>query len=90
MTNTTILNRREGLMAADMNGSTVMMDVTTGKYYNLGEIGGRIWALLEMPMTLDALISKLTDEYDVSPEQCRADIMPFLNQLLARGLLVEG
>lgn len=90
MTDTTVLTRREGLMTADMNGSAVMMDIMTGKYYNLGEIGGRIWALLEEPMTLTALIKKLTDEYDVSAERCRADMLPFLEKLLERGLLVEG
>ena len=90
MTNTTILSRREGLMTADMNGSAVMMDIMTGKYYNLGQIGGRIWELLEEPLTLAALVEKLTDEYDVSAEQCRTDILPFLNTLLERGLLVEG
>ena len=90
MTNTTILSRREGLMTADMNGSAVMMDVMTGKYYNLGQVGGRIWELLEEPATLAALVQKLTAEYDVSAEQCRTDILPFLNTLLERGLLVEG
>ena len=90
MTNTTILSRREGLMTADMNGSAVMMDIMTGKYYNLGEVGGRIWELLEEPLTLAALVEKLTDEYDVSAEQCRTDILPFLDTLLERGLLLEA
>lgn len=90
MTDTTILSRRSGLMTADMNGSAVMMDIMTGKYYNLGEIGGRIWEILEEPMTVTALVDKLTAEYDVSSNQCRTDIEPFLNTLLERGLLVEG
>lgn len=90
MNDTTILSRREGLMTADMNGSAVMMDVVTGKYYNLGAVGGRIWELLEEPMTLAALVQKLTAEYDVSAKQCRTDILPFLNTLLERGLLVEA
>lgn len=90
MTDTTILSRREGLMTADMNGSAVMMDIMTGKYYNLGQVGGRIWEILEEPMTVAALVKKLTDEYDVSAEQCRTDILPFLDTLLERGLLLEA
>ena len=90
MTDSTVLSRREGLMTADMNGSAVMMDIMTSKYYNLGAVGGRIWELLEEPMTVNALVRKLTDEYDVSASQCRADIEPFLSTLLERGLLVEG
>ena len=90
MTDTTVLSRREGLMAADMDGSAVMMDIMTGKYYNLGQVGGRIWELLEEPMTLSALVKKLTAEYDVSADRCRADIIPFLAKLVNSGLLLEG
>ena len=90
MTDTTLLRRREGLMTANMNGSAVMMDIETVKYYNLGEIGGRIWELLEEPMTVAALVRKLTAEYDVSLAQCRADLLPFLGKLVERGLVIEG
>ena len=90
MTDTTILSRRAGLMTADMNGSAVMMDIMTGKYYNLGQVGGRIWELLEEPCSLTELVRKLTAEYDVSAEQCRADIAPFLDTLLERGLLEQS
>lgn len=84
----TTLKRKSGLMTANMGGSAVMMDIATGKYYNLGETGGRIWELLERPMTPDVLIRALTAEYDVSPEQCAADVMPFLQQLVQKGLLI--
>lgn len=90
MNDNTILSRRAGLMTADMNGSAVMMDIMSGKYYNLGAVGGRIWELLEQPMTVTALVEKLTAEYDVSAEQCRADIEPFLKTLLERGLLEQA
>ena len=90
MTDTTVLSRREGLMTADMNGSAVMMDIMSGKYYNLGEVGGRIWEMLEEPMTLGNLVQKLTAEYDVSAYRCRSDMLPFLNTLIERGLLVAG
>ena len=90
MTDTTLLRRREGLMTANMNGSAVMMDIETVKYYNLGEIGGRIWELLEEPLTVAALVRKLTAEYDVSLAQCRADLLPFLGKLVERRLVLEG
>ena len=90
MTDTTVLSRRMGLMTADMNGSAVMMDIMSGKYYNLGEVGGRIWELLEEPLTVAELVRKLTAEYDVSVAQCRADILPFLGKLVERGLVLEG
>lgn len=90
MNDNTILSRKMGIMTADMNGSAVMMDIETGKYYNLGDVGGRIWELLEDPMSLTGLLAKLTAEYDVTAEQCRAETLPFLEKLLSRGLLVEA
>jgi hypothetical protein len=33
MNDQTILKRKSGLMTANMNGSSVMMDIATGKYY---------------------------------------------------------
>lgn len=87
MNKNTILSRKPGIMTADMNGATVMMDIETGKYYNLGETGGRIWELLESPLSLDALLDALTKEYSVSVEQCEKDTVPFLASLVERGLL---
>lgn len=87
MTEQTILKRKSGLMTANMNGSAVMMDISTGKYFNLGQTGGRIWELLEQPVSLENLIRALTAEYDVSYDRCRADTLPFLQQLVDRGLL---
>lgn len=89
MNDNTILSRRAGLMTADMNGSAVMMDIATGKYYNLGEVGGRIWELLEEPTTIAGLVEQLTAEYNVSAEQCREDILPFLKKLVQQRLLVK-
>lgn len=88
MDKNTVLSRKSGIMTADMDGATVMMDIETGKYYNLGEIGGRIWELLESPMSVNDLINALTEEYDVSVEQCQADTVPFLVSLTERGLLI--
>lgn len=76
-------------MTADMNGATVMLDIESGKYFNLGEIGGRIWEILEQPTSVKDLVSILVQEYDVTEEQCLEDIVPFLEKMLNRGLVVE-
>lgn len=85
-----VLKRKSGIITADLNGETVMMDIATGQYYNLGEVGGRIWEILEKTMSRDALVDLLIKEYDVSREQCEKDIEPFLEQLLNSGLMSES
>lgn len=87
MDKNTMLSRKSGIMTADMHDATVMMDIETGKYYNLGQVGGRIWELLASPMSVASLLDTLTKEYSVTLEQCEKDTMPFLASLVERGLL---
>lgn len=82
--------RRADIVTADMNGETVLMDIATGKYYNLGEVGGSILAKLEQPLTFSELVEKLTAEYEVSAAQCAKDTRPFLMKMVELGLVVEA
>ena len=81
------LARAPELIAADVDGEMVMMSVERGEYYGLNEVGARIWSLLASPKTLTELQQCLCAEYAVSPEQCRHELQPFIDELLARGIL---
>jgi hypothetical protein len=65
----------------------VMMDMDNGAYYSLDEIATSIWRWLEQPLTVAELLARLQREYDVSPRQCEDDVLPFLEQLYAAGLV---
>jgi hypothetical protein len=90
MTMQKVLVRKADIFAADMDGSTVMMNMETGMYYNLGEVGSRIWELLEQPIRVADLIEALTGEFDVSFDQCAKDTIPFLQRLLENKLILEA
>lgn len=79
--------RKSEIVAADMDGETVMMNIETGKYYNLGAIGGAIWKLIETPTKVEDLISRLVEEYNVTRNQCEEDVLPFLNQIFEQSLI---
>ncbi|GGD76069.1 lasso peptide biosynthesis PqqD family chaperone [Paenibacillus nasutitermitis] len=77
----------EGNLASNMDGEKVMMSVKTGKYYNLGQVGGRIWDLIEKPMTGSAIIAALTAEYDIDEAECERQVFSFLGQLISEDLI---
>ncbi len=87
MTSNTLLHRRAEIVTAVMDGETVMMSVETGKYYNLGAIGGDIWALLDTEKSFAQIIDALMEQYDVDRTRCEADTAAFLEQLKTQGLL---
>lgn len=89
MNKKTMLKRKSGIMTADMNGATVMLDIETGKYFNLGDIGGDIWELLENEISMEALVENLMQRYQVSEEQCLKDVESFLKMLMQRGLVYK-
>lgn len=83
-----IVTRTLDIVAADMDGEVVMMSVKTGKYYNLGQIGGVIWELIEAPIVVSEIVDRLLDRYDVTPEQCEADVLSFLQSMYEQKLIV--
>ncbi len=78
--------RRPDVISADMDGEVVMMDIMSGKYYNLGRTGGEIWSLLEEAKTLEELVDELTAKYDVDRSVCSEQVESFLKSGLDRGL----
>lgn len=74
-------------IVSDMDGEKVMLDIASGKYYNLGAVGGAIWDLLEQPMTVKQLVDELVKQYDVEQAVCEEQVLAFLEQLSAEGLI---
>ena len=77
---TVVVRRAEPLTAA-VDDELVMLDPRQSRYFGLDAIGHRIWELLEGPRSVDALCSALQDEFEVTAEACRADVLAFLQDL---------
>lgn len=80
--------RRQGeWLTARVGDELVMMSAQSGIYVGLTEVGARVWELIETPQELDALCSKLQEEFEVPAETCRSDVEVFLNELLKHGAI---
>ncbi|VEF49084.1 Coenzyme PQQ synthesis protein D (PqqD) [Bacillus freudenreichii] len=77
----------KGNVVSDMGEEKVMLSIHKGKYYNLGETGGRIWDLMKNPITVQNLVSSLLDDFQVEKETCERHVVSFLNQLNEEGLV---
>ncbi|MFB5197800.1 lasso peptide biosynthesis PqqD family chaperone [Neobacillus sp. KR4-4] len=76
-----------GNIVSDMGGEKVMLSVENGKYYNLGEIGGEIWDLIEEKIPVNQLISLLKSKYNVVQTECEEQVISFLDLLVEEGLI---
>jgi hypothetical protein len=87
ITSQTVIARAEGLVASDLDGETVLLNLASGKYFGMDLIGSRIWELLEKPLTMTKLCDALIEEYDVAREQCEHDVANYLSTLLEKKLI---
>ena len=79
--------RRPGLHAVEMDGELVMMGHEQGEYYGLKDVAASLWEHLAEPRTTEELCALVADEYDVSADACRADVVAFLDELAGKDLI---
>jgi len=71
----------------ELSGESVLLNLNSGVYFGLDEIGTRIWYLLAEHGDSEKIIPMLTAEYDVTDTQLRSDIDELIAQLSDKGLL---
>jgi len=72
-------DRRSGLLAAAVREETVMMDIESGRYYGLDDIGSEIWRRLESPCTFGALVDGLVIDFDAERAVIAEDVRKLLS-----------
>lgn len=77
----------KGNIVSDYGGEKVMLSVHNGKYYNLGEIGGKIWDSIETPIAVTQLVDSLVADYEVDQSECEQQVISFLTNLMDEKLI---
>jgi hypothetical protein len=81
-TKNNVFIRNSDILTTNMDGEVVMMDVDQGSYFSLSSgVGATIWSVVETPASLDDIISAVCAQYETTPDECRADIEGFVQQL---------
>ena len=77
----------DGVLVRELQGESVLLNLETECYFGLDEVGTRMWNALTTSPTTDAACTALLAEYDVTPEQLRADLEAFVARLAGAGLV---
>lgn len=83
-----VITRNTAIIFTDLDDTVVMMDVDKGVYFELDPIATRIWTLLGTagrPVT--EVCDALVEEYDVTPDACRRDVLGFLAEARELGIV---
>ena len=77
----------EDVLFNDAGGEAVILSLETGKYYGLDEVGTRMWFVLTQHGQVEPAFRVLLDEYNVTEEELRHDLLHLIDELACHGLL---
>jgi len=70
-----------------LDDEAVLLDLQSGQYFGLNELGCRIWQLIPAHGRLGEIQDLLVEEYDVSTDQAWHDLEDLIAELMRRGLV---
>ena len=74
-------------VSCDLEGEAAVLNLKTGVYYGLDDIGASVWRMLNEPRRVDELVDALLGEYEVDRDECQHDVIALLGELAVRGLV---
>lgn len=80
----------DDVLARNLSGEMVMLDLQSGTYFGLDSAGCRIWELLNEGKTLAEVCDAMMDEFDVPRDDIERDVVKLADELVARGLIVPA
>lgn len=71
----------------ELAGEAVLLNLDTGKYFGLDEIGTRLWSLLAEYGNMESAYYSLLKEYEVEAARLEGDLLNLVAELEANGLV---
>jgi hypothetical protein len=77
----------DDVLFQELEGESVLLDLTSEQYFGLNEVGTRIWQLLVENRETTEILSRLVDEFEADDKILRRDLAILINELETSGLV---
>lgn len=85
--NDSIVIRNADILFSQVDSEMLAINVESGYCYSLNDTAGKIWALLEEPVSVAELAARLRKGYVVDEQTCLQDTLELLRDLEKDGLV---
>ncbi len=82
-----LIRNTEDFLFTEVDGESVVMNVSTGAYFGMNEVCTRIWHAFDRELTFDQLIEVLLGQYQVDEDTCRTETQDVVGKLLKSQIL---
>lgn len=81
----------DDVVAREVGGEMVLLDLVSGTYFGLGAVGSRVWEQLSQgEASLAQLADLIQAEFDAPRERIEQDIAELLGQLVEKQLIAPA
>ena len=74
-------------VSSELAGESVILNLKTGLYFGLNEVGAKIWEQIQSPKTFQEICNAIIAEYEVSEEECKKDVEELLDEMITAQLV---
>lgn len=82
-----IVQRTKDQVFRNLGANTVILNLSNNRYYELNDVGTRIWQILECPVSINAICDTLIEEYEVNPDTCIIEVLALLKEMEENNLI---
>lgn len=80
----------DDVMVREVEGETVLLNLSNEQYYGLDDVGTRMWVNLTESDSIQVAFDALLAEYDVDEATLRTDVEKLVGDLMEQGLITLG
>lgn len=73
----------------DIGGDRALLHLEKNTYFTLNPTAAEVWTAMAQPQTLDALVTVVTEKFEVSAELCRPDVEELLRAMVEADVATE-
>ena len=82
-----VVRKDGGFLVSELGEDIVMMNTKTGNYLGLNSVSADIWKLMAQPITAEAVIDNLVNQYEIDRISCETQTLACLNKMLLHGMI---
>tara|TARA_Y100001958_G_C21063846_1_gene425759 strand:- start:528 stop:803 length:276 start_codon:yes stop_codon:yes gene_type:complete len=77
----------DDIVISKINDESVILNLKTGIYFQVNELGSYIVTQLNQYSTFESLNNKITEDFEVAPNKSEEDLLSFIKDLESKNLL---
>ena len=79
--------QNEDVHSTVLDGESVLLNLSTGRYYSLNAVGSMVWEQCVGALSLAAICSTICVRFDVTSQDAQSDLLDLIDQFRQEGLL---